>query len=380
MRNSEPWVRNTREPTVLSRVSCRPFHLNIDRFHQPCLLPRCPRFLFFGFCWIVRSISRCLTVGIVISLCCWTWRDTTRCVLRERCRGRTCARAGGTRRQSWDNNGHDIFRTAQMYFPMFGSAVVFGHWPTRMNIRVLRRACLTTGLQACPRGFAPSRRAQGRERIRLLPHLFALLHWLWQPFVGFLQNSNSLQFCWIQIFLAQHVHGCSRIYHKLFSSGFFEDCAGDEQTSESEKNVALTCPCCWAFSILMFRQISCCKVSFFTCAILEVCAHLKAALLRFTFLNNSLRWTLSFPNFTCRNGPFEKPTVQSEPEDFVLFRLQKRLEFRRLGVQTFLELADATHRHVWAPDFNKASDPFPQLYFDSFCWADCQLQRAWTDI
>ena len=28
-----------REPTVLSRVICRPFHLNIDRFHQPCLLP-----------------------------------------------------------------------------------------------------------------------------------------------------------------------------------------------------------------------------------------------------------------------------------------------------------------------------------------------------
>ena len=30
---------HTREPTVLSRVSCRPFHLNFDRFHQPCLLP-----------------------------------------------------------------------------------------------------------------------------------------------------------------------------------------------------------------------------------------------------------------------------------------------------------------------------------------------------
>ena len=30
---------HTWEPTVLSRVSCRPFHLNVDRFHQPCLLP-----------------------------------------------------------------------------------------------------------------------------------------------------------------------------------------------------------------------------------------------------------------------------------------------------------------------------------------------------
>ena len=35
----EPWVcHHTREPTVLSRVSCRPLHLNFDRFHQPCLL------------------------------------------------------------------------------------------------------------------------------------------------------------------------------------------------------------------------------------------------------------------------------------------------------------------------------------------------------
>ena len=36
----EPWVcRQTREPTVLSRLSCRPPHLNVDRFHQPCLFP-----------------------------------------------------------------------------------------------------------------------------------------------------------------------------------------------------------------------------------------------------------------------------------------------------------------------------------------------------
>ena len=30
---------HTWEPTVLSRLSCRPPHLNFDRFHQPCLLP-----------------------------------------------------------------------------------------------------------------------------------------------------------------------------------------------------------------------------------------------------------------------------------------------------------------------------------------------------
>ena len=36
----EPWVcRHTREPTVLSRLNCRPPHLNFDRFHQPCPFP-----------------------------------------------------------------------------------------------------------------------------------------------------------------------------------------------------------------------------------------------------------------------------------------------------------------------------------------------------
>ena len=34
----EPWVcRHTQEPTVLSRVNCRPSHLNVDHLHQPCL-------------------------------------------------------------------------------------------------------------------------------------------------------------------------------------------------------------------------------------------------------------------------------------------------------------------------------------------------------
>ena len=38
-RQSLGCVTGTREPTVLSRVSCRPFHLKIDRLHKPCLLP-----------------------------------------------------------------------------------------------------------------------------------------------------------------------------------------------------------------------------------------------------------------------------------------------------------------------------------------------------
>ena len=39
-RSIRPWMRHhIKGLTVLSRVSCRPFHLNVDRFHQPCLLP-----------------------------------------------------------------------------------------------------------------------------------------------------------------------------------------------------------------------------------------------------------------------------------------------------------------------------------------------------
>ena len=55
--------------------------------------------------------------------------------------------------------------------------VGFDHRPTHMNNRVLRRVCLMTGRQACHRVFAPSRRDQGRERILVLPRLFAPLRW-----------------------------------------------------------------------------------------------------------------------------------------------------------------------------------------------------------
>ena len=43
-------------------------------------------------------------------------------------------------------------------------------------------------LETCHRRFAPSRRAQGRERIPVLPHLFALLH---LP-VMMLLNANAI--------------------------------------------------------------------------------------------------------------------------------------------------------------------------------------------
>ena len=50
-----------------------------------------------------------------------------------------------------------------------------------MNNRALRRGFQATELHACPRVFAPSRRDQDRERVLVLPHSFALPHWLLPP-------------------------------------------------------------------------------------------------------------------------------------------------------------------------------------------------------
>ena len=49
----------------------------------------------------------------------------------------------------------------------------------------------TLGQEACLRRFAPPRRAQSRERILWLPHVFARLHWLWSPLWGFWMPEQS---------------------------------------------------------------------------------------------------------------------------------------------------------------------------------------------
>ena len=69
-------------------------------------------------------------------------------------------------------------------FSHFWSIVAFDHWRTHWYTRVLRRVCLMTGMQACQREFALSRRAQGRERFLVLLHLFALLQWPLSPLWG----------------------------------------------------------------------------------------------------------------------------------------------------------------------------------------------------
>ena len=61
------------------------------------------------------------------------------------------------------------------------SGVAFDRGPTHWYIRVLRTVFQVIELQACHRVFPPSRRDQDRERILVLPRLFALSHWLLPP-------------------------------------------------------------------------------------------------------------------------------------------------------------------------------------------------------
>ena len=65
------------------------------------------------------------------------------------------------------------------------SVVVVDRLPTPRNFRVLRRVFQAIRLQAYLLTIAQSRRAQDREQKPVVPHLFALLHWLSLPLWGF---------------------------------------------------------------------------------------------------------------------------------------------------------------------------------------------------
>ena len=81
------------------------------------------------------------------------------------------------------------------------SGVVFDHWPTHGYIRVLHRAFQVIELQACHRVFAPSRRAQDRERLLVLPRPSTLSHWpspsSWSSWIfeGFPVHLSLSPFC-----------------------------------------------------------------------------------------------------------------------------------------------------------------------------------------
>ena len=142
-------------------------------------------------CYLFQKVSSFWSVSwcrLVASLWCWTWRWCTWRVLRWRCSGRTGTNVG---RQSRDNKRYEVFRFAQKYSDLVWSTVVFERWPTRGKIRVLRRFFQVMELQACHRVFAPSRTDRDRERILVLPRLFALHRWPLPPLWG---SWNSAEF------------------------------------------------------------------------------------------------------------------------------------------------------------------------------------------
>ena len=134
-----------------------------------------------------------------------------------------------------------MFRLAQNVFSILGQMWLLNLVPTRRYNRVLRRACPMTGLQACPRGCAPLRRAQGRERVLVLPHLFALLHWLQSPlwgswiFEGVPALLSLNLFCSACVLMLRNL---PQIYLSPLVSS--KGGAGITQTSAGEKNVALS--------------------------------------------------------------------------------------------------------------------------------------------
>ena len=79
--------------------------------------------------------------------------------------------------------------------------------------------------------------------------------------------------------------------------------------------------------------------------------------MRFTRLQNSLRWTLSFPIFTWRNVPLENCTLRFGPKDFVFFG-KIDLDFSgSTSKKTQLNCLEL---------FNEAAYPFHYMY-STFC-------------
>ena len=70
------------------------------------------------------------------------------------------------------------FSVLHRIFLPFLQDVVFDHWSTHRNLRDLHRAFQAIELLAYPRRFVLSRTNPNRRRTLLLPHVFALLHWL----------------------------------------------------------------------------------------------------------------------------------------------------------------------------------------------------------
>ena len=170
-------------------------------------------------------------------------------------------------------------------------------------------------------------------------------------------RSNSVHVRWVHIFPAQHVHWGPESTTNSLSSGFVEDGAGRHQTSEGEKNAALS----FSSSLWILLTIS--------------RASLRHIVLVARFLPVFYPRTLEHKNDarvvrTSEQHPgdghflsrfflrgvaflFEKCTLRFGPEDFVLFR---KIDLDCGGRKSWITQPIC----FWF--FNKATDPFSTTF------------------
>ena len=195
--------------------------------------------------------------------------------------------------------------------------------PLHKGIRDLRRVFQAIRLQAFLRGSVLSRINQGRRRTLSLPRSFALLRWLWWPLWGFWIQAQSP----LQVNSGLSSSACALIAPEsttsVLSSGLFEDGVGNDPNFWRRVECGLVLffqlvttfghfPRVSAGASLLFQ-------GFLLGSVLKF-RSIRATLMKFWMLNNTLPPTLFSRFCTWRNVPFEKCTLRFGPKDFVHFR------------------------------------------------------------
>ena len=180
------------------------------------------------------------------------------------------------------------------------SDVAFDHWPTHKCNRALRRAYLMTRRQEYLRVIALSRRDEDRVHFLVLPRSSALLHWPLPPLRVFWIFEEFPVHLSLDPFFAQHVHRRSGVNYKFLVFWIFRTACwrypGFGRRVECISfllfefiDILCQVPGIFAGASLLFR-------GFVLRSFLEFWSP-RNSLLKYTFQHDSLRWTLSFPNF-----------------------------------------------------------------------------------
>ena len=141
-----------------------------------------------------------------------------------------------------------------------------------MTNRALRRVFRAVEPQACPRVVALSRREQDRELVPVPPRSFALPHW--RELKSFCTACASMLRNRPQVLVPLVFRRACCCFNLILFE--LEDIFAKSHAS-------------------LRAHLSCCKVS--SCFLSSTFWSTRIALLRFTFLRNSLRWNPFFPEF-----------------------------------------------------------------------------------